>query len=256
MNWQALITTTLQLYQQVTRETWKNARQNWWIAFLPLVYGVILLIAGLIAAPLGMLGGFLLGFILALCTSSYLYFIAGVVAGSRMTIAELSESWRPCLSPVITILFFFFIVQLALSIILPGMAGAGPIALLIHLILLIVLNPIPEIVYQGRSDGFDMLQESVDFLRENGIEWFTPLVAIALFSFVAPLPFMAVVSQSGNLSAPTFGSNELLYGSVTGVLMAILSAVLFYVLMVFRGLLFRTLASGTRRQRLYRAGLP
>ncbi|NOT54162.1 MAG: hypothetical protein HOP18_06110 [Deltaproteobacteria bacterium] len=255
MNWQALITTTLQLYQQVARDTWKNARQNWWIAFLPLVYGFILLLAGLIAAPLGMLGGFLLGFVLALCTSSYLYFIAGVVAGSRMTIAELGESWRPCLSPVITILFFFFILQLALSIILPGMVGAGPISLLIHLILLIVLNPIPEIVYQGRSDGFDMLQESVDFLRENGIEWFTPLVAIALLSFIAPLPFMAVVSQSGSLSAPTFGSNELLYGSVTGVLMAVLSAVLFYVLMVFRGLLFRALASGTRRQRLYRAGL-
>jgi hypothetical protein len=255
MNWRALFTTTLQLYQQVARDTWKNTQHNWWIAFLPLVYGFILLIAGLIATPLGMLGGFLLGFVLAVCTSSYLYFIAGVVAGSRMTIAELRESWRPCLSPVITILFFFFIVQLALSIILPGMAGAGPIALLIHLILLIVLNPIPEIVYHGRSDGFDMLQESVDFLRENGIEWFTPLVAIALLSVVAPLPFMAVVSQSGNLSAPTFGSNELLYGSVTGVLMAILSAVLFYVLMVFRGLLFRALASGTRRQRLYRAGL-
>jgi hypothetical protein len=202
-----------------------------------------------------MLGGFLLGFVLALCTSSYLYFIAGVVAGNRMTFAELRESWRPCLNPVMTVLFFFFVVQLALSMILPGMAGAGLISLLINLTLLIVLNPIPEIVYQGRSEGFDMLQESVDFLRENGIEWFAPLVVISLLSFVAPLPFMAVVSQSGNLSAPTVGGNELLFGSATGILMAIFSAVLFYVLMVFRGLLFRALASGTRRQRLYRAGL-
>lgn len=255
MNWQALLTTTLQLYYQVAHDTWKHVQHNWWIAFLPLVYGFIFLIAGLIAAQLGMLGGFLLGFVLAVCTSSYLYFIAGVVTGNRMTFTELGESWRPYLSPVITILFFFFVVQLTLSIILPGMAGAGLISLVINLGLLIVLNPIPEIIYQGRREGFDMLQESVDFLRENGVEWFAPQVVIALLSFVAPLPFMAVVSQSGSLSAPTFGSNELLFGSVTGILMAIISAVLFYLLMVFRGLLFRALANSTRRQRLYRAGL-
>jgi hypothetical protein len=255
MNWRTLVTTTLKLYQQVARDTWKNVQPNWWIAFLPLVYGFVLLITGIVAAQLGMLGGFLLGFILALCTSSYLYFIAGVVTGNRMTFTELSESWRPYLSPVMTILFFFFVVQLTLSVILPGMAGAGLISLVINLALLIVLNPIPEIVYQGRREGFDMLQESVDFLRESGIEWFAPLVVISLLSFVAPLPFMAVVSQSGNLSAPTFGSNDLLFGSVTGVLMAIISAVLFYILMVFRGLLFRALANSTRRQRLYRAEL-
>lgn len=253
MNWRALITTTLQLYQQVARDTWKNVQPNWWIAFLPVVYGLVFFIAGLIAAPLGMLGGFLLGFILALCTSSYLYFIAGVVAGNHMTFAELGESWRPYLSPVMTILFFFFVVQLTLSVILPGMAGAGLVSLLINLVLLIVLNPIPEIVYQGRSDGFDMLQESIDFLRENGVEWFVPLVVIALLSFIAPLPLMALVFQSGNLAAPTFGGNELVLGSVTGIVIAIISAVLFYLLMVFRGLLFRALSGGTRRQRLYRA---
>jgi len=253
MNWRALITTTLELYQQVASDTWKKVQDNWWIAFLPLVYGLIFLVAGIIAAPLGMLGGFLLGFVLALCTSSYLYFIAGVVAGTRMTFTDLRDSWRPCLSPVITILFFFFVVQLTLSVILPGMAGAGLISLLINLVLLIALNPIPEIVYQGRSDGFDMLQESIDFLRENAVEWFIPLIVIALLSFVIPLPFMAVVFQSGNLSAPTFGSNELLFGSVTGILLAIISAVLFYLLMVFRGLLFRALSGSTRRQRLYRA---
>jgi membrane protease YdiL (CAAX protease family) len=253
MNWRTLITTTLELYQQVASDTWKKVQHNWWIAFLPLVYGLIFLVAGIIAAPLGILGGFLLGFVLALCTSSYLYFIAGVVAGTRMTFTDLSDSWRPCLSPVITILFFFFVVQFTLSVILPGTAGAEIIALLINLGLLIALNPIPEIVYQGRSDGFDMLQESIDFLRENGIEWFIPLIVISLLSFVVPLPFMSVVFQSGNLSAPTFGSNELLFGSVTGVLLAIISAVLFYLLMVFRGLLFRALSGSTRRQRLYRA---
>jgi hypothetical protein len=253
MNWRALITTTIQLYKQAVSEAWKRGRRNWWVAFLPLLYGVVFLVAGVIAAPLGLAGGFLLGFVLALCTSSYLYFIAGVVGGNRMTLAELSDSWRPYLSPVMTVLFFFFVVQLTLSVILPGTAGAGLISLLINLVLLIVLNPLPEIIYQGRSDGFDMLQESVDFLRESAVEWFIPLVVLALFSFLVPLPFVALVFQSGNPSAPTFGSNELLSGSLIEIMTAIISAVLFYLLMVFRGLLFRALSGSTRRQRLYRA---
>ena len=249
MDWRTLLTTTGQLYQQTVSETWKRFQQNWWVAFLPFVYGVVFLVAGMIAAPLGMLGGFLLGFVLALCTSSYLYYIAAVVDGNRMTLADLSESWRPYLNPVMTILFFFFVVQYTLTVLLSQTSGGGLVNLLINLALLIALNPIPEIIYQGRSDGFDMLQESVDFIRENGVEWFVPLLVLVLLSFLVPLPFASLVLQSGTLMFPSFT----LFGSLTGILWATLSALLFYGLMVFRGLLFRALSGSTRRQRLYRA---
>jgi hypothetical protein len=252
MDWRALITTTIQLYQQTVNETWKRLQQHWWVAFLPFVYGVVFLVASIIAAPLGILGGFLLGFVLALCTSSYLYYIAGVVDGNRMTLADLGESWRPYLSPVMTILFFFFVVQYTLAMLLPPTSGGVLVHLLINLVLLIALNPIPEIIYQGRSDGFDMLQESVDFLRESGIEWFTPLLLLALVSYFVPLPLLSLVFQSGTLMFPSFGGGAL-FGSLTGLLWAAISALLFYVLMVFRGLLFRALSGSTRRQRLFRA---
>jgi len=249
MDLRAVLTTTIQLYQQTVNETWKKLQPNWWVAFLPFVYGVVFIVAGIIAAPLGILGGFLLGFVLALCTSSYLYFIAGVVDGNRMTPADLSESWRSYLNPVMTILFFFFVVQYTLAVLLPKTSGGVLVNLLINLALLIALNPIPEIIYQGRSDGFDMLQESVDFIRENSVEWFTPLLVLVLVSFLVPLPFASLVLQSGTLMFPSFT----LFGSLTGFLWAALSALLFYVLMVFRGLLFRALSGSTRRQRLYRA---
>ena len=252
MDWRTLLTTTVQLYQQTVSETWKRFQQHWWIAFLPFVYGVVFLVAGMIAAPLGILGGFLLGFMLALCTSSYLYYIAGVVNGNHMTLADLSESWRPYLSPVMTILFFFFVVQYTLAMLLPPTSGGIVMHLLINLALLIALNPIPEIIYQGRSDGFDMLQESVDFLRESGIEWFAPLLLLALVSYFVPLPLLSLVFQSGTLMFPSFASGAL-FGSLTGILWAALSALLFYGLMVFRGLLFRALSGSSRRQRLYRA---
>ena len=88
--------------------------------------------------------------------------------GSRMTLADLAESWRPYFGSVITILFFLSIVQYALELLIPpGAAGGYELRTIINLALLVLLNPMPEIIYQGRSEGLNMLQESFDFLRES-----------------------------------------------------------------------------------------
>jgi hypothetical protein len=250
MNWNALFTTTLRLYQKAALDTVVRVQRNWWIALLPFLYGLILFVAGLIFSPFGMAGGLIMGLVTAICTSSYLYFLAGAVNGSRMYLHELPESWRPYFSPVITILFFFFLIQFTLNV----MRAPFEAAMLINLILLVVLNPIPEIIYQGRSDGLDMLQESVEFLRENAIEWFLPLIVLVLLSFILPIPLLSAVLSSGTLGASTFGSIEaFLYGSVSGIVLALFSAFILFVIMVFRGLLFATLSTSTRRQRVYRS---
>ena len=98
-----------------------------------------------------------------------------------------------------------------------------------------------------------MLQESLDFLWDNGVEWFVPLVGLALVSAVVlPVSILAAPLEIGRLSFPTlFG--DLLSGSPAALLVAALNAGLLYVLMVFRGRLFRKLADSSRRQRIYRA---
>jgi len=255
MDWNALITATLHLYQQAAKETWEKVSRAWWISLLPFLYGVLFFLTAALVAPFGLIGGFILGLVLALCTSSYLYFIAGAVNGSRMSPSELIESWRPCLGAVITIMFFLTIVHFALDFLIPpGAAGAHELRWLINLALLIILNPIPEVIYQGRSDGLEMLQESVDFLRNSGVEWFLPLVALALFSvYLFPVPILMMPLQIGRLTFPTLAGGGLLSVSSVGLLWAILSAFILFVLMVFRGLLFRSLANSTRRQRVFRS---
>ena len=255
MDWGALVTATLRLYQQAAKETWEKVRQAWWIGFLPFLYGPAFFLTAVFVAPLGLLGGLILGLVLALCASSYLYFIAGVVGGSRMGLADLGESWRPCFGSVITIMFFLTIVQYALGLLIPpGAAGARELRSLINLALLILLNPVPEIIYQGRSEGLNMLQESFDFLRNSGVEWFLPFVALALFSiFFFPLPILMMPLQIGRLTFPTLGGGGLFPGSPAALVWAALSAFILFVLMVFRGLLFRALSSSTRRQRVFRS---
>ncbi|MCE2484606.1 MAG: hypothetical protein J4F42_03775 [Desulfurellaceae bacterium] len=253
MDWAALIRATLRLYATAALETWQRIQRAWWVVLLPFVYLLILLVTSVFAAPLGLVGGFILGFVVAMCSGSYLYFIAEVVQGNRVQPRELLDSWRPYWGSVISILFFVFILRTLLGIlVVPGQSSQTVLSI-INLVLLIILNPIPEIIYQGRSTGFAMLQESLDFLWDNGVEWFVPLVGLALVSAVVlPVSILAAPLEIGRLSFPTlFGS--LLSGSPAALLVAALNAGLLYVLMVFRGRLFRKLADSSRRQRIYRA---
>ena len=248
MDWGGLLSATIQMYRQAVLETWRKLQRNWWVGLLPFLYGVILFLVSIFAFPLGLVGGFILGFISAMCTSSYLYFIAGIVNGQRMLPSELGESWRPYLSPVITVLFFFFFVQLVLS----SINTPHGTVVLVTLILLVILNPIPEIVYLGRSDGFGMLQESFDFLRENWPEWFLPLILLTLLSFVFPVPLFSPL-QVGQLGFSFMSISSLFSGSIENLLWVALGAFLLLLLMVFRGFLFRALFGSSRRQRLFRS---
>jgi len=251
MDWGALVRSTIQLYRQAAIETGQKITRNWWVGFLPLLYGVILFFTASFVFHLGMIGGFVFGLISAMCTSSYVFFLAGVVNGQRMLPTDLAESWRPYLSPVITILFFLFLVRMTLSLALPPVAASQDVAFIVTLILLVILNPIPEVIYLGRSDGFGILQESVDFLRENWLEWFLPLALLTIFSLGFPLPVSPL--QVGQLGFPFMSTIGLLSGSIENILWSILGVFLLFALMVFRGLLFRALFGSSRRQRIYRS---
>jgi hypothetical protein len=253
MDWAALIRATLRLYSTAALETWQKIQRAWWVALLPFVYLLVLIVVSIFASPLGMVGGFILGFVLAMCSGSYLYFISEVVQGNRVQPRELVDSWRPYWGSVISILFFVFILRIVLGVLVVPGQSSQTVLYIINLVLLIILNPIPEIIYQGRSAGFAMLQESLDFLWENGVEWFAPLLVLALVSAVVlPLSILTAPLEIGRLSFPTLLSG-LLSGSPAALLVAALNAGLLYVLMVFRGLLFRKLSDSSRRQRMYRA---
>jgi len=254
MDWGALLSSTLQLYRRTAQEAWEKGLRSWWVGLLPFLYGPVFFLCATFTAPLGIIGGLLSGLVLAMCVSSYLYYIAGVVNGNRMHLNELGESWRPHFGSVINILFLLFLVQYALAFLTPpGDATALLLASLIEVILLIILNPIPEIIYQGRSDGLAMLQESVDFLRSSGVEWFLPFIVLALASAVLlPLPLLEGPLQFGRLTFPTTVGG-IPQGSLSSLIWGAVSAFILFAVMVFRGLLFRSLSGTTRRQRIFRS---
>ena len=264
MNGNALVAATLNIYQQVVKETIRKLGRGWWIALLPLLYTPLIFLAANFFGRLGFAGGLLVGLVMVVCTGSYLYFIDGIVHGQRVRPQELLDSWRPHFGSVITILFFLTIVRLFLSMI-PGGASSQALYVLVHLVMPILLSPVTEIIYQGRSDGFAMIQESFEFLRESGVEWFVPLIALVLVvsvtlvlppialasSLFFPLDILAMPMQLGRSMFMSFGIG--FWNSASEIMWALGSSFLLYAVMIFRGLLFKALAGGTRRQRIYRA---
>ena len=266
MDWGALIAATLTIYRRAAKETVEKFGRGWWVALLPLVYTPLIILAATFFGRLGFVGGLLVGLVMVLCTSSYLYFIDGIVHGQRVQPQELLDSWRPHFGSVISILFFLMLIRLLFSM-MSGGAGAQALYVVDHLLLPILLSPVTEVIYQGRTDGFAMLQESFEFLRESGVEWFVPLVGLVVMvsilggfppmalasSLFFPLDILAMPMQLGRSMLLPFGSG--FWNSSAEIIWAAGCSFFLYVVMVFRGLLFRALAGGTRRQRIFRSRL-
>ncbi len=250
-----LVRVTLQLYLRSLKEAWGKVLWSWWLAFLPLLYGFLLSFVALFVAPLGLVGGFVLGFALAACVSSYLYFMGEVVSGRRVSWQDVGESFKAYWGPVISVLFFLMLTQWTLALALPPLPPARALRTLMNLVLLVILNPVPEIIYHTRLAGFGVLGESLGFLRENWPEWFAPFLALAaVFFFWLPLPALLAPLMMGRLfSLLSWSALPVLSGSPFAWVLSLLGFFLFFLFMVFRGVLFRELHGSTRRQRLFRA---
>ena len=103
------------------------------------------------------------------------------------------------------------------------------------LIALIVLNPAPEVIYlKGTRGGLDTIQTCIKFIQENWIEWFIPngLILAAAFWFLT----------RGAAFLPAWSN----------LLVTLVAAMIFHLVMVFRGHLFEELDGTSHRQRMYK----
>ena len=109
----------LSLYRQVTVEAARRAIAAWPVALSFVVYAVILVAAIIAFAPLGIIGGFLVGFVVAACWSSYLELVSQAVAGSKIRIRwdDFRRTFLARFWDVISVMFAFWIIS----------AGHGPV---------------------------------------------------------------------------------------------------------------------------------
>ncbi|TMA77797.1 MAG: hypothetical protein E6J72_15635 [Deltaproteobacteria bacterium] len=228
MSW---LTITLALYRRALRRAAELTLRNWPVLGSLFVYAAVMSAATVLAAALGIVGGFLLSLVWAACVGSFLSLVEMIVRSGRVTLDDFRRSAGVYLWDVVGVTFVLWI---AFQLLTPALATIpqGRMLLLgLMLIVLVFFNAVPELIYLGRCSSLELLGESYAFIGENWIEWF-PLTVV-LGALVLALDALPVTPL---LEWPKLAA----------------VALLVYYTMVVRGLLFLELHGSTRRSRAFR----
>jgi hypothetical protein len=243
------------LYGQCAAQAVTHALRAWPVVFSFIFYAVVMLTGARFLAPLGIVGRFLLGFLFAACVSSYLHLLARAVEGGKIKFIDFKESFGSRFWDVISVLFAFWIIDFAVGILVGGMGDKGIlIRAMIGLTMTVFFNPVPELLYQGSSRSFSLLRDAARFISAHGPEWLFPnlLFAVALLAPTNLLQGSAMGERI--LRMQSVFSVEGIAQIITSIPLWLAPLVLLFIqwAMVFRGLLFREISSGSARQRAFR----
>jgi hypothetical protein len=242
------------LYKDVAILAAKRAAQSWLAAVSIPIYALVVVGAAYVAAPLGIIGGFIVGLVAAACFGAYLSLLSSALDGGKLRLADLKSGLR-AIWDVVSVFFALWIVGLVVGM-LKNMAGprAEAVGGVAALAAAIFFNAVPELIYQSRNRSFALLKESVSFVMENAFAWFPPNLVFAFvilwatntLSFSSPGELLVRLAQLGTVGG--------VLGFIGGapLWMAPLLIAFVHFVMVFRGLLYRELTSGSTRMRAFR----
>lgn len=250
----------LKLYGASGATAARYALRAWPIAFSLVAYVFIFMVANRLLEPLGMVGGMLLGLVLAACFSSYIQLISQAVMGTRVKLSDFGASFWVRFWDVVSVLFAFWVIDFVVQQVLAPAAGAkAPIvSALVGLAMSVFFNPVPELLYQGQSRSFYLLADAARFISKFGLEWLVPNVLFAA-ALLAPLgllraPAGQVVLTISSILAPNNDGMGLFAVFSRAPWWLQLPMLLFvHWLMIFRGVLFDGLTHGGARRHAVRS---
>jgi len=244
----------LKLYARLASRAVRLAVRGWPAGVALLVYATVLQVARGISGQLGMVGGFVFGFVVAFLISSYLHLLSLVVGDQRIRLADVRESFGARFWDVVSVLFALWVIELGVGVLTASAGDRGRIiAVLVGLTMVVFFNAVPELIYlaRGQVRSFALLMESGRFISAHWPEWLGPTV---LMGAVLLAPFG--VLHHGTAAERLLNLQSLF--SLDGLVLVILAMPLWLKplmllfltwAMVFRGLLFGALSSGTARKR-------
>lgn len=233
-----ILRVTLWIYATALMRAFDCVRKNLVVSLAPLAYSLVLSAAAMIALPLGILGGFLLGLVSQACISSGLYLVKNIIDSGKTDFNDFARGFTVYLWDLITISFILWIPMRLAGMALATVPNGPIIYFCIQIALYILLNPVPELIYQSRTSGLELLGASYNFIVENWIEWLIPNILLAIGGYALLRLF-----ESLFFGLPAFVQ---LFLDSFG-----LGLFLTY-MMTFRGFLFAELHGTTRRSRIYR----
>jgi hypothetical protein len=265
-----LISATIHLYRQALRATVRSLARSWITLVALVAFALLFVVAAWIAAPLGMAGGFLLGAVNALLVGATLRLIEQSLSAARtIQLTDVTGSFGHYFWDVIGVGFVLWLPTMAIEMGMHANPYGQFLSSAFLLLLFILLNPAPEVIYQVRHDSpLDVFKTSYNFVLENWIEWFLPFTVLILPVVMSPSglrEFFALSSRVGRGAGLDFFQILILPFTLVGgwltylgiipdvqwILLLLLTPLVAMAILLFRGHLFALLHGSSRRQRLF-----
>ncbi|MDO8357124.1 MAG: hypothetical protein Q7U76_12100 [Nitrospirota bacterium] len=265
-----IVAETIDLYRSAFRKTGESLTRGWMTMVAVVGFGLLLVLASQIASPLGMIGGFLLGAVNALLVGATLSLVEQSITHTRvLTLHDIVDSIGHYFGDVIGIGFVLWLPLMALDMSLQTNPYGQLLSYAVLLLIFLLLNPAPEIVYQVRHDSpLDVFKTSYEFVLENWIEWFLPFALILIPIVLSPMGLQSFFSLSSRVGRGagldffqllvlpfTILGSWLDYvgipSSISWYLGLLLTPPLAVAMLLFRGHLFASLHGVSRRQRRF-----
>jgi hypothetical protein len=224
----------------------KLTLNNWPIIFTGLVYAVILGILWRVAFMFSLLAGIIITLVQGALFSNYLYLIENIIRYGKIDLEDFKQGFKIYLGKIYGILVVIWFVNYGASLFLSPLLNIrlGFISLwsLVLIAAFILLNCLPEVIYQKHYHVAESFTYAFEFMKENWIDWLIPN-AVLLGTFV-------MLTGSGLNPAAILGRGVFSVStqSIAGYIAAQL---LLSFIMVYRGLLFDVLSTTSRRKRMF-----
>lgn len=266
---QSFFQATGRLYHQAFLASIQSFFHAWILIPVLLVFAIGLVLLASIIAPLGMIGGFILGAVNALVIGATLSLTEQSVLGARrVSWPDVPRSMGQYFWDVISVGFMVWFPLSFLEMGLQSNPYQPLISTAIFFLIFVLLNPVPEVIYQGRSgSALEVVRESYDFVIENWIEWFLP---VALIFAPFGLTFFFKMSSQAGRGGLDFSHLMVLPFSVLSewlsllgmssdmsfTIVLLLTPIVAVFMLFFRGHLFAALHRSSRRQRMFQSRIP
>jgi hypothetical protein len=226
------------MYATALTRSWACVRRNWVVSLAPVAYGVVLAVIASLVAPLGIVGALFFSLASQACISSGLFLVKNMVESNKADFNDFLNGFTVFLWELLAIAFILWIPLRLAATALAAVPNGALIYFLLKLTLYILLNAVPEFIYQTRASGLELISASYNFIVENWIEWLIPNILLFAAGYV-----LLELIETLLYDLPGFVA-LVLYSVIVGLALAYF--------MTFRGFLFAQLHGTTRRSRLYR----
>ncbi len=223
-------------------------KKNPAILLVGMPYLLVALVVGRLALSLSFLGGILLYLMQAALISNYLHLIDRILVRGTFDLDDFKTGFTVYLRKVYILAFMVFVFNFGLGILARPLNFVHPLfGLLIplaNLLLIVLLNPLPEVIYQKYYSEWDSVVYSFRFIKTD---WFNWLIPNALFGAIiyAVYRLIALWILPMVWGIPVGG--YYLYLLVQSVILQVIVALM----MIYRAFLFRELSTSSRRKRQF-----